>query len=324
MIVDCALYRDGRRVEETKNLVRLAALARSDPGAFVWMGMHDPTETDLIGAARVFGLHQLAVEDAVVAHQRPKVDVYDDHLFAVLRTLSYDDATSQVETGEIAVFVGDGFVLTVRHGAGQELASVRRRLEDMPDVLAHGPAAVLYAVADAVVDTYLEVATQLQLDVDEVETSVFGDDVVDDSSRIYNLKREVLEFRRAVLPLTGVMSQLHDEPLVHVPDNARPFFRDVADHVLRVTEQLESMDLLLSNILQAHVAQVGLRQNEDMRKITAWAAIFAVQTLIAGIYGMNFDHMPELAWRFGYPGVLLLMSAVAIGLYKAFRRAGWL
>jgi magnesium transporter len=286
--------------------------------------MHDPTETDLVGAARVFGLHQLAVEDAVVAHQRPKLDVYDGHLFTVLRTLTYDKASSQVETGEIAVFVGDDFVLTVRHGAGQELASVRHRLEERPDVLAHGPAAVLYAVADAVVDTYTEVAAELQLDLDEVETSVFGDNIVDDSSRIYNLKREVLEFRRAVLPLLAVIDQLHDDAVPHVHDDARPFFRDVSDHVLRVSEQLESMDLLLSNILQAHVAQVGLRQNEDMRKITAWAAIFAVQTLIVGVYGMNFRHMPELEWRYGYGMCLVFMLVVATVLYRTFRKAGWL
>jgi magnesium transporter len=310
-IVDCALYRDGRRVEETRNLVRLAAMARSDPQAFVWMGMHEPTMTDLVGAARVFGLHELAIEDAVQAHQRPKVDLYDDHVFVVLRTLTYHEPTSQVETGEIAAFVGKDFVLTVRHGAGQELSSVRHRMEERSDVLVHGPAAVLYAVADAVVDTYVEVADQLQLDVDEVEASVFGDDVVDDSSRIYNLKREVLEFRRAVQPLIPVIARLHDAGTTFLPEGTRPFFRDVADHALRVAEQLESMDQLLTSILQAHVAQVGLRQNEDMRKITAWAAVFAVQTLIAGIYGMNFQHMPELRWTYGYPLALGVMAAVA-------------
>lgn len=324
MIVDCALYRDGRRVEETRNLVKLAAVARADPEAFVWLGMLGPTETDLVGAARVFGLHPLAVEDAVRAHQRPKLDIYGDHLFGVLRTLTYDDATSQVETGEIAVFAGPDFVLTVRHGSGQELASVRHWLEDRPEILEHGPTAVLYAVADAVVDTYLELAMQLQLDVDEIESSVFGDEVSDDSSRIYNLKRETLEFRRAVLPLIGVLTRLYDGSVEHVPEGARPFFRDVGDHLLRVAEQLESMDLLLGNILQAHVAQVGLRQNEDMRKITAWAAIFAVQTVIVGVYGMNFRHMPELNWEYGYPLVLVLMLSIAVTMYRVFRRSGWL
>jgi magnesium transporter len=324
VIVDCALYRDGSRVEETHNLIRLAAMARREDQAFVWMGMLDPTETDLVGASRVFGLHQLAVEDAVVAHQRPKVDAYDDHLFVVLRTLTYDEPTAQVETGEIAVFVGSDFVVTVRHGSGQELTSVRSWLEDRPDVLAHGPSAVLYAVADAVVDTYLDVATQLQLDVDEIESRVFDDEVSDDSSRIYNLKREVLEFRRAVVPLVTVIGRLHEGRTTLIPDGAKPFFRDVGDHVLRVAEQLESMDLLLTNILQAHLAQVGVRQNEDMRKITAWAAIFAVQTLIVGVYGMNFRHMPELEWRYGYGLVLLLMVGVAFGLHRGFRRAGWL
>ncbi len=311
-------------MEETRNLVKLAAAARQDPKAFLWLGMLDPTETDLLGASRVFGLHELAVEDAVRAHQRPKLDTYGDHLFAVLRTLSYDESTSQVETGEIAVFAGPDFVLTARHGSGQQLTSVRHWLEQRPDVLAHGPTAVLYAVADAVVDTYLDVATQLQIDVDEIEASVFGDEVSDDSSRIYNLKRETLEFRRAVLPLIGVLTRLYDGSADHVPAGARPFFRDVGDHLLRVAEQLESMDLLLGNILQAHVAQVGLRQNEDMRKITAWAAIFAVQTVIVGIYGMNFRHMPELNWEYGYPLVLLLMLCIAIAMYRVFRRSGWL
>ena len=324
MIVDCALYRDGARVEETHNLIRLAADAKKDPGSFVWMGLYEPSETDLRGVARVFGLHPLAVDDAVRAHQRPKLDVYGDSLFIVLRTLTYIDASSDVETGEIALFVGPDMAITVRHGEGTELGAVRERLESEPQVLAHGPATVLYAVADAVVDTYLTVSAELQTDVDELENSVFSPERTDDFERIYKLKREMLEFRSAVLPLETVLSQLVESPLVAIPDSARPFLRDVLDHLLRVAEQLESLEALLAGILQAHLAQVSLRQNEDMRKISAWVAIVAVPTAIAGIYGMNFTHMPELEWQFGYPGAIGLMAAICSTLYFKFKKSGWL
>lgn len=324
MIVDCALYRDGTRVEETHNLIKLAAEARRDKAAFVWMGLFEPTDTDLRGVARVFDLHPLAVEDAVVAHQRPKIDVYDDSLFVVLRTLTYVEESSDVETGEIALFIGPDMAITVRHGEGGDLASVRDRLEHQPDVLTHGPAAVLYAVADAVVDTYTAVALELEKDVDELESSVFSPARTDDFERIYKLKREHLEFRRAVLPLQIVLSQLADSTFVAIPHEARPFFRDVLDHLLRVGELLESLDALLTGILQAHVAQVGLRQNEDMRKISAWVAIVAVPTAIAGIYGMNFDAMPELSWRYGYAYALGLMAVCCGTLYWTFKRSGWL
>ncbi len=324
MIVDCALYRAGQRVEETRNLARLAAEARRDPDAFVWMGLFEPTTTDLLGVARVFGLHPLAVEDAVSAHQRPKIDSYGDSLFVVLRTLSYVDSTSDVETGEISLFIGADFAVTVRHGDGVELKSVRQRMEAQPEILRHGPAAVLYAVADAVVDNYLDVANELATDVDELERSVFSPHRTDDFERVYKLKRELQEFRRAALPLAVPLSQLAEQPVAAVPPDARPFFRDVHDHLLRIHEQLESLDLLLTGILQAHIAQVGLRQNEDMRKISAWVAILAVPTMLAGIYGMNFNHMPELRWQYGYPMALGLMGAVCAALYVAFKRSGWL
>jgi magnesium transporter len=324
VIVDCALYREGSRAEETRNVLRLAAEARHDPSAFVWMGLLEPTETDLLGVSRVFGLHELAVEDAVQAHQRPKVDTYRDHLFVVLRTLTYDDATSAVETGEVALFVGTDFVVTVRHGVGQELSAVRQRLEADPEVLAHGPSAVLYGVADAVVDTYLDVAKALQTDLDGLETAVFSQHFSDAFEQIYTLKRELLELRRAASPLAQALQQVQGSRLAFVPEEVRPFFRDVTDHLARVAEQIESMDLLLSSILQAHLAQVGLRQNSDMRKITSWAAILAVPTAIAGIYGMNFSHMPELSWAFGYPLVMAVMAVICLGLYRAFKRSGWL
>jgi magnesium transporter len=324
VIVDCALYRDGKRTEETRNLLRLAAEARRDPSAFVWMGLHEPTETDLLGVSRIFGLHPLAVEDAVRAHQRPKVEAYPGHLFVVLRTLTYHDDTSQVETGEVAVFIGKDFVITVRHGDGQELHSLREKLEARPERLATGPASVLHGVVDSVVDTYSDVAASLQRDVDEVEGNVFGDDVVDDSSVIYNLKREVLEFKRAVLPLGQALDRVQSDKTVELGEESRPFWRDVADHVARVSDQVESMDALLTSILQAHVAQVSLRQNSDMRKITAWAAIITVPTMLAGIWGMNFKHMPELQWRYGYPLALAVIVGSSLTLLRAFKRSGWL
>ncbi len=324
VIVDCALYRSGKRVEETRNLVKIAAAARHDEDSFVWMGLFEPTETDLEGVARLFGLHPLAVQDAIGAHQRPKIDVYDDSLFVVLRTLTYLDKTSDVETGEIAMFIGRDMAITVRHGEGSELASVRRRMEEQPEVLMHGPAAVLYAVSDAVVDTYTEVAKELQTDVGELERSVFSPGRTDDFERVYKLKRELQEFRTAVVPLVEPLTSLAEQEVVAVAVAARPFFRDVLDHLLRVQEQVESLDVLLSGILQAHVAQVGLRQNEDMRKISAWVAILAVPTMIAGIYGMNFQHMPELHWQYGYPMALGLMAVICGALYRAFKRSGWL
>jgi magnesium transporter len=264
------------------------------------------------------------VDDAIRAHQRPKVDVYGDSLFVVLRTLTYVEETSDVETGEIAVFLGKGFVVTVRHGEGNDLTAVRTRLEAEPETLAHGPAAVLYGVADAVVDTYLSVAADLQTDVDEVEASVFSPERTDDFERIYKLKRELQEFRRAVSPLVVAVQQVLANGSPLVSEGSRPFFRDVFDHLLRVNEQIESMDALLAGILQAHLAQVGLRQNEDMRRISAWVAIAAVPTMIAGVYGMNFDHMPELGWSFGYPLIVGIMLGACTALYRYFRHSGWL
>jgi magnesium transporter len=324
MIVDCALYRAGHRVEETHNLVKLAAEARRDSEAFVWMGLLEPTETDLRGVARVFDLHPLAVEDAIQAHQRPKVDVYGDSLFVVLRTLTYIDATSDVETGEIALFVGDDMVVTVRHGEGTELAGVRSRMQEHPEVLALGPSAVLYAVCDTVVDMYIAVAAELQTDVDQLEASVFSPQRTDDFERIYKLKRELQEFRRAVVPLVAPLTELADGDVAAIAAQTRPFIRDVLDHLLRVQEQVESLEVGLAGILQTHLAQVGLRQNEDIRKISAWVAILVVPTMAAGLYGLRFDRLPHLGWRFGYEVALGAIAAFCGLLYQGFKRSGWL
>jgi magnesium transporter len=327
VIVDCAMYRNGRRSPAPEDFSDALDAARASGDAFLWVGMHEPTQKEFDHVSQEFGLHALAVEDALTAHQRPKLEVYDDSLFVVLKPVMYDDDADTVSTGELMVFVGDSFVVTVRHGEGAPLAAVRQRLEHEPDVLRHGPTAVLYAVSDAVVDHYIEVAAELQADLEELEAEVFAPTATDTkhtAARIYGFKRQVLEFRRATSPLLQPMDRLAFGNVPFVHDHSQPFFRDVADHLTKANEYIEGLDRLLSDALAAHLAQMGVRQNDDMRKISAWAAIAAVPTMVAGIYGMNFDHMPELRHAWGYPGVLLLMTAVCVGLHRMFKRRGWL
>ncbi|MGW0914272.1 magnesium and cobalt transport protein CorA [Streptomyces sp. NPDC002784] len=332
MIVDCAIYREGRRADGPEDLSDALAEARS-VGGFVWIGLHAPSEEEFDLVTEEFALHPLAVEDALKAHQRPKLEVYDDSLFLVLKPVVYEPQSDTVSSGEIMVFLGDGFVVTVRHGDGAPLKTVRRRLEEEPTLLGKGPTAVLYAVADAVVDHYLEVATELQTDLEELEAEVFSP--LDGgsrhtASRIYTFKRQILEFRRATGPLApplGRLSGTSGGPGGSVPfvdDRARPFFRDVNDHLTRVNESVEGLDRLVSDILSAHLAQMSVRQNDDMRKISAWAAMAAIPTMIAGVYGMNFEHMPELRWAWSYPAVVALMAALEVMLYRMFKSRGWL
>ncbi|MFD7624707.1 magnesium/cobalt transporter CorA [Streptomyces sp. NPDC059851] len=327
VIVDCAMYRNGRRAAAREDLSDALDEARASGDAFLWIGMYEPTEEEFEHVSREFRLHRLAVEDALTAHQRPKVEVYDDSLFVVLKQVVYDDATDTVATGEVMVFIGDSFVVTVRHGEGAPLTGVRRRLEHEQDVLRHGPTAVLYAVADGVVDHYIEVAAELQGDLEELEAEVFAPvapDARNTAARIYFFKRQVLEFRRATSPLLQPMDRLAAGSVPFVHERARPFFRDVADHLTKANEYVEGLDRLLSDALAAHLAQMGVRQQDDMRKISAWAAIVAVPTLIVGVYGMNFDHMPELRQGWGYPAVLILMVAACLGLHRLFKTRGWL
>ncbi|GAA2347492.1 magnesium/cobalt transporter CorA [Streptomyces cuspidosporus] len=326
VIVDCAIYRGGRRTEGPADFSDALAEARATGDSFLWIGLHEPTEREFDLVTSEFGLHPLAVEDALRAHQRPKLEVYDDSLFLVLKPVEYDDSADSVTAGELMVFVGDSFVVTVRHGSTNPLGTVRERLESNPDVLQHGPTAVMYAVSDAVVDHYLDVADALRVDLDELEAEVFSPAgaVGNTAGRIYTFKRQVLEFRRATGPLGDPMMRLAGTGLPFVHEGSRPFFRDVSDHLTRVNEHVEGLDRLLSDILSAHLAQMGVRQNDDMRKISAWAAMAAVPTMIAGIYGMNFEYMPELGWRWGYPAVLMLMGGAIFGLYRLFRRRGWL
>ncbi|WP_407553975.1 magnesium/cobalt transporter CorA [Streptomyces sp. Pv4-95] len=327
VIVDCAIYRDGRRTDGPEDLSAALDEARAEGNSFLWLGMHEPTQEEFDRVSSQFGLHPLAVEDALKAHQRPKLEVYDDSLFVVLKPVAYDDAADTVTASELMLFVGDSFVVTVRHGEASPLRTVRVRLEHQPKVLRHGPTAVLYAVSDAVVDHYIEVAAELQVDLEELEAEVFAPvrgDTRNTAAAIYAFKREILEFRRATGPLAEPMARLQNPGVPFVHEKARPFFRDVDDHLTRANESVEGLDRLLSDILSAHLAQMGVRQNDDMRKISSWAALAAVPTLIAGIYGMNFEHMPELRWPLGYPAILLVMASLEVWLYRMFKRRGWL
>jgi magnesium transporter len=304
-------------------------LAREKDG-FVWLGLYEPTEAELAVYADEYGLHPLAVEDAVYAHQRPKLERYDDALFMVLKTARYVEheqltATSEVvDTGEVMVFLGPRYVITVRHGDHGELHSLRRRLEEERDLLCLGPSAVLYAVADLVVDNFVDVAAAVDEDVDELEASVFSPQRTDDIGRLYQLKRELLQLRRAIAPLELPLQRLTESQVDVVPETMRSYFRDVLDHAIRVRDQVGGMDELLSSIMQASVARTGLSDNEDTRKISAWAAIVAVPTLITGVYGMNFANMPELNWRYGYFAVLGFIVVVCLLLYRGFKHNGWL
>jgi magnesium transporter len=326
MIVDSALYRGGSRVpvdcgKDDLTTMREAAVRDED---FVWVGLHEPGPDEMQEVSRVFELHPLAVEDALHAHQRPKLERYDDALFMVLKTLWYVDEDDAVETGEINLFVGADYVITVRHGRGTELHSARSDLEAQAAVLGHGPSAVVYAVCDRVVDSYEEVAAQVEIDVDEVETSVFSPTRTQDSQRIYILKRELAEMRRAVNPLRDPMKRLAAGSVPGIVPEAEPFFRDVADHLSRVSESVDTLDSLLSTAFDAHLARISVEQNEDMRKISAWVAIAAVGTLVAGVYGMNFNDIPELSWHFGYFYALGLMVVLSGVLYRVFKKSGWL
>ncbi|HWI44134.1 MAG TPA: magnesium/cobalt transporter CorA [Nocardioides sp.] len=326
MIVDSAVYRRGKRVSVECHLRDYGALRQAAAGGhdFVWVGLYEPTHVELAEIAEAFGLHELAVEDAVKAHQRPKLELYEGNLFLTLKTLWYVDEDDAVETGEINLFVGEDFVITVRHGRGSQLKDARNALENQQAVLSHGPSSVVYAVCDTVVDGYLAVLEELQTDVDEVETSVFSTQRTDDSARIYTLKRELAEVRRAVLPLRDPVRRLAAGTVPGVTEEAGPFFRDVGDHLAVAAEATDTLESLLSGAFEAHVARISVQQNDDMRKISAGAALVVVPTLIAGVYGMNFRHMPELEWTLGYPFALVLMVLSSLGLLWFFKRSGWL
>ncbi|NGM14985.1 magnesium/cobalt transporter CorA [Verrucosispora sp. CWR15] len=329
-VVDCALYLDGQRQAGDWDYADALAAARSAEAGFVWLGLHEPELAEMTDIATTYGLHELAVEDAVKAQQRPKLERFGEVSFLVLRTARYCEHTELtensevVETGQVMLFIGPQFVISVRHGDACRLAPVREELEARRELLLNGPWAVAYAITDRVVDLYLEVADQLEDDMDVLETEVFDRQTSGRIQRIYQMKRELVEFKRAVMPLQRPLVTLTSQMNRDVPKEVRRYFRDVQDHLSRTVEQVNSYDDLLNSILQARLAQVTVDQNNDMRKIAAWAAIAAVWTAIAGIYGMNFDFMPELRVTYGYPVVLALMLSISLALYRWFRRNDWL
>ena len=331
--MDQALYRQGQRFECGDLSDELATL-RDGAEGFLWIGLKDPTDEEFGLVRHELGLHPLAVEDAVMGNQRAKIEQYEGSLFVVLKTLRYIDETSDIETGEVMLFIGDRFVVTVRHGEGNPLTDVREQLEEHPELLELGPLVVMHAVMDSVVDHYVDVDRELGIDLDEIEAQVVGEDGVGDANAIYRLKREVLEFRGGSGPLAySWAGSVERDRGVEVQVDLRNVFRDVADHLRHVNDHVESYDRLLTVILSAHLASVSVQQNSDMRKISAWVAIAAVPTMIAGIYGMNFDGMPELEasvnvggseYYYGYFVVLAVIVAVCLFLWTRFKRSGWL
>ncbi|MGW2717484.1 magnesium and cobalt transport protein CorA [Streptomyces sp. NPDC001492] len=337
-VVQAALYRDGVRVSAPATLAETFRELRDQPSGMAWIGLARPTEGELLSLAAEFDLHPLSVEDAMEAHQRPKLERYGDTLFVVLRAARYLDAPEEVDFGELHVFVGPDFVITVRHGAAPDLSAVRRRMEESPELLKLGPEAVLYAILDAVVDGYAPVVAGVQNDIDEIETEVFrGDPEV--SRRIYELSREMVEFQRATRPLVGMLHGLiAGFSKYGTDDELQRYLRDVADHVTHTSERVDGFRQALTDILTVNatlvtqqqnaemraLAEAGFEQNEEIKRISSWAAILFAPTLVGTIYGMNFSHMPELHWGLGYPFAIGLMGVICVSLYLIFKRRGWL
>jgi magnesium transporter len=333
-MVDCGIYVDGQRspgkYTHAAALAKVRELERDGKEAFVWIGLHEPDQHQMQAVADVFGLHELAVEDAVHAHQRPKLERYDKTLFLVLKTVNYVEhesvakAREIVETGEIMIFVGADFVVTVRHGEHGGLAGVRKRLDASPATMKLGPYAVMHAIADHIVDGYLDVTDLVETDIDAMEEDIFSPHLHTNIECIYLLKREVVELRRAVGPLTLALQRMGTDHNDLISIEVRRYMRDVLDHNIQASDRITSYDDMLSSLVQAAVGKVAMQQNIDMRRISAYVAIAAVPTAVAGIYGMNFDYMPELKQVWGYPAVLLVMLAVCTLLFRAFRRNHWL
>jgi magnesium transporter len=324
VIIDCAVYSKGVRRPGTLDLNDALGAGRSSEDSFAWIGLYEPTEDEFEAVAREFELHPLAVEDAVHAHQRPKLERYGECLFLVLKTAHYNDEAEAVEFAEIQLLAGDSFLVTVRHGEGSALGPVRKQLESDPQRLALGPIAVVHGILDRVVDDYHPVLDGLDNDIAEIEAEVFSPDRTNPAERIYKLKRQVLDLYRAIQPLA--------EPLEHLQEGKHPFgqvdlahyFRDVDDHVRKAVARIEIQRELLSEVLDVNLTHVSVWQNEDMRTIAGWAAMAAVPTMLAGIWGMNFEHMPELDEWWGYPMALGLMAVGLVVLYRTLHRRGWI
>lgn len=327
-VVAWAWYVNGVR-RPVASLSLAARQAQAGEG-FVWLGLKDPLDADLAALAKQFDLHPLAVEDAAYGHTRSKLELFGDTLFMVVSTIAYVDhvelteSSEVVATGQMMVFLGERFVITVRRGEHAQLSALRRSLEADPKRLARGPSEVLYAITDKIIDDYLGVVAEFETDVDEVETRVFSRGGQHEVDRVYQLKRELIEFKRSVFPLGGPLLRLATRELPGIPEESRAYFRELADHHTEAKEAVASFDEVLSSILQAGLARASVADNEDMRKISAWVAIVAVPTMVAGIYGMNFDNMPELHWRYGYFLILGLIALIMVSLYAGFKRNRWL
>jgi magnesium transporter len=322
-VIDCAAYVGGRRVADLGVDQIHDALERRDQ--FVWLGLYEPDQRLLRQVQKQFGLHDLAIEDAIHAHQRPKLEVYQDSLFVVLRTVQTTGESKRLEFGETHIFVGGNFVVTVRHGSLQSHIGVRQRCESTPHALARGPGYVLYALMDFVVDQYVPIVKAIEDDVESLEDAILDNPAAAEATpRIYRLKRDLLTLRRTVSPLVEVCNRLMRFDLPNIPEDSRPYFRDVHDHVMRVNETIDTQRELLTTALEAHLSMMSVAQNEQMKRVTAWAAMIAVPTMIAGVYGMNFANMPELSWQYGYYVSLGAMVAACGVLYFAFKRSGWL
>jgi magnesium transporter len=322
-VVACVAYASGCRVGDVALEDISEVLAKDD--RFVWIGLYEPDEPLLKRVQAEFGRHDLAVEDAHRAHQRPKLERYGDSLFIALRTAQPDRERGRIAFGETHLFVGSRYVVSVRHGPSLSYADVRARCEAQPQLLAKGPAFVLHAIMDFVVDQYFPIVDGLEDDLETVEEDIFGESISRDTTmRIYTLKRDLLEIKRAVSPLVDICNRLMRADLDLIPDDARPYFRDVYDHALRINEKVDGLRELLGTALEANLSLTTIAQNEATKRITGWAAIFAIPTMIAGVYGMNFEFMPELRWRYGYPLVLAVTVSLCGFLYYRFKRSGWL
>jgi len=336
MIRCMGIYRDGVRMPASDSAIDSSTPAAAkaafgllvkqaaDHGGYPWLSLTDPSSDEIAAAAEAFGLDTLLVEASSSAQQQTKIAYTDDHLFVLLKILQWVDETSDVETGQIACFIGADYAISVSHGHGLEPDLARRRLDENPTVAAIGPMSVCWAVADVAVDEYLEVGDAIESDIEEIEQRVFSAQPADAATRIYRLNRENIEMRRAVRPLATVAMRLTRGGAGHLTEPIAPHFRDISNRVQRANDMVDGFDSTLMTMLMASTARQDLQQNLDMRKISAWAAIIAVPTCIAGVYGMNFDDMPELHWAYGYPTVLAIMGTICFMLYRGFKKSGWL
>ncbi len=323
MIINCAAYAEGHRVEDVE-INNISQVLRQ-PEKFVWIGLHEPGTDLLRQVQQAFGLHDLAIEDAHRAHQRPKLEAYGDSLFIVLRTAQMNSGQHRIDFGETHFFLGSNFMVTVRHGSSLAYTEVRSRCESTPRLLGKGPAFALYAVLDSIVDQYFPVVDALEEELEALEEKIFGEQYKRETTEeIYRLKRELLSIKRAVSPLIDICNRLMRFDLELIPQDIQPYFRDIYDHAIRINEMVDTTRELLTTALEANFSLISLSHNEVSKKFAGWAAILAVPTMIAGFYGMNFKYMPELDWRYGYLTVLILTVGLSTLLYRLFRRSGWL